>query len=68
MVDKKIFRQIVKQAGETMGNAAAVMGLERTSLYRKLNGETDFYTREVEAFCKHYKANPLKVFFKGFTE
>ena len=59
------FKACIKRKGETQEDAARVMGIKPATLYRKMNGISDFFRNEIEAFCVHYNANPDDVFFSN---
>ena len=63
MLDLALFNQAIKARGENYDDAAKVMGINKVTLYRKLKGDSDFYRKEIDAFCFHYQVNPGEMFF-----
>lgn len=57
------FNAAIALQGENQGDAAKVMGISMATLYRKITGKSDFYRKEIDAFCAYYKANPEEIFF-----
>jgi hypothetical protein len=51
--------------GSTRAEAAEVMGMNSATLFRKINGKSDFYRKEITKFCKFYRVNPNEIFFAG---
>ncbi|MBR5873145.1 MAG: helix-turn-helix transcriptional regulator [Oscillospiraceae bacterium] len=46
------FKAALVENGLTVADAAAAMGISKQALYRKMNGESDFYREEIQAFRK----------------
>lgn len=63
MIDVNRFNACIVAKGETQSDAARIMGMNPSTLYRKVTGVSDFYRSEIEAFCLHYDANPNEIFF-----
>lgn len=64
MFDKKLFKASVVLAGLTLRQVATELGIDETTLYRKMNGESDFYRREIQQLCALLKVkDPAKIFF-----
>lgn len=64
MFDKKQFKAAVVLAGLTLRQVAAELGIDEATLYRKMNGESDFYRREIQQLCSILKIeNPSAIFF-----
>jgi hypothetical protein len=55
MLDVKKFRSALILKGETYKNIAELLNINVTTLYRKLNGESDFYRSEIDTIAKHLK-------------
>ena len=62
MFDERAFNAAIAMAGSSHDEAARVMGMNPATLSRKKKGESDFYRKEIEAFCTYYHASP-KIFF-----
>jgi|GEM_PF-839925 len=63
MFDENRFNAAIALKGENKGAAAKVMGINPATLLRKINGESDFRSKEIARFCEHYNANPIEIFF-----
>jgi hypothetical protein len=64
MFDKKKFRAAAVLSGKSMGDIADTLGINRVTLYRKLNGASDFLRWEIEACCIFLNiSNPTEIFF-----
>lgn len=64
MFNRQLFISLINASGKTMEDVADALGISKTTLYRKMNGESDFYRSEMKAFCDFvgYK-NPNPIFF-----
>lgn len=67
MFDVNKFNAAIALKGESQEDAAAVMGMNRVTLFRKKTGVTEFTRKEIELFCKHYNVSPDIVFFTNFS-
>lgn len=63
MFDERRFDAAIVLKGESLKDAAAVMGISTATLYRKKTGISDFYRAEIEKFCEHYEVSPDVIFF-----
>lgn len=63
MFDEALFRFIIMRRGEKISDAAKVMGISQVTLYRKMQGISDFYRTEIQKFCNHYKVQAENIFF-----
>lgn len=64
MFNKERFKATVLLKGEKMEDAAEVMGMSRSAIYRRM--ETgDFTGTEMKAFCLHYDVALDEIFFDG---
>lgn len=55
MLNVKKFRSVLILKGITYKNIAELLNINVTTLYRKLNGESDFYRNEIDIIAKHLK-------------
>ena len=55
MLNVKKFRSVLILKGKTYKNIAELLNINVTTLYRKLNGESDFYRNEIDIIAKHLK-------------
>lgn len=64
MFDQKKFKVLLVMKGKTMQNIADLLGINQTTLYRKVNGSSDFYRREIQAICEYLDiSDPSEIFF-----
>ena len=64
MFDKQKFREAVARKGYTLADLAKVLKIDQATLYRKINGDSDFYRREIQVLCKTLDIkNPVEIFF-----
>lgn len=62
--DKKRFKACVVLVGLTLRQVAAALSIDEATLYRKMNGDSDFYRREIQQLCNLLKIdNPAHIFF-----
>ena len=55
MLNVKKFRSVLILKGKTYKNIAELLNINVTTLYRKLNGESDFYRSEIDSIAKYLK-------------
>ncbi|MTI56122.1 helix-turn-helix domain-containing protein [Geosporobacter ferrireducens] len=64
MFDKKKFKAQVILSGKTLQEVADLLGVNIATLYRKMNGESDFYRNEIQLLCESLNIkNPAEIFF-----
>lgn len=64
MFDKNKFKAQVLLSGKTLTEVADILGINLTTLYRKMNGESDFYRNEIQMLCEKLDIkNPSEIFF-----
>lgn len=64
MFDEKKFREIVRGKGLSLNKVAKNIGLNPSTLYRKMTGESDFYRTEIQKLCTLLEIeNPAEIFF-----
>lgn len=63
MFDSKEFNAAIAKKGSTRREAAQVMGMNPATLFKKTTGKSDFYRKEIEAFCRFYEVRPDNIFF-----
>lgn len=64
MFDKRKFRAVAVLNDKSMADIADMLGINRVTLYRKLNGDSDFLRWEIEACCSFLNiSNPTEIFF-----
>lgn len=66
MFDEAMFREAIKNSGKTLQDIADLLNINLTTLYRKMNGESDFYRSEMEILQKTLKLkNAEKIFLQN---
>ncbi len=55
MFNKNLFKAEVIKAGMTLKQIAGILGMNIATLYRKLNGESDFTRNEIALFKDYLK-------------
>lgn len=64
MFNKQLFKAQVVLKGLTLRLVAAEIGIDIATLYRKMNGKSDFYRFEILKLCKLLEIkNPDDIFF-----
>ena len=66
MFDEKKFRAQAVLNGLTMRQIADELGIDVSTLYRKMKGESDFYRYEIQKLCILLNLeDPASIFFAG---
>ena len=60
-MNKQLFKATALLAGLNMKNIAEALGINTTTLYRKLNNESDFTRAEIQSLRKLLKITPQEV-------
>lgn len=64
MFDKNKFKAQLLLKNKTVNEIADLLGVNVTTLYRKMSGESDFYRNEIHLLCKILEIeNPTDIFF-----
>lgn len=64
MFDRQAFRAEVVRKGKTMKGVANALGINVSTLYRKMNGQSDFYLDEIQALLLYLEIQePKGIFF-----
>lgn len=64
MFDEKRFKAKVVLSGLTLRQVAASLGIDEATLYRKMNGKSDFYRKEIQKLCEILSIeDPTAIFF-----
>jgi len=64
MFNKQKFKACLVLSNKSTTEVAKHLGINRTTLYRKMNGESDFYRDEIQILCKFLNINnPSEIFF-----
>lgn len=65
MLDKEKLEKAIRVSGLSKKEIADELDIDETTLYRKINGISDFYREEISVLCKLLKIkNPKPIFFK----
>ena len=70
LFQKNEFRAEVVRAGMSFEKVAEVLGINHVSLYRKMNGTSDFYRWEIEKIIRLFNLSGddvLRIFFCWIT-
>lgn len=65
MFNKKAFRDLVTLRGKTYHDVAEYLDIDDSTLYRKMNGSSDFTRKEIQDICDYLSADPMVIFFDG---
>ena len=64
MFDKLEFRATLVRNGKTFADVAKWLGINESTLSRKVNGQTEFTRKEIQSICEFLgEENPMKIFF-----
>lgn len=64
MFDKKKFKVVLMLNDKSLKDIAEMLDISVTTLYRKMNGVSDFYRSEIQALCNElHISNPSEIFF-----
>ena len=64
MFDKNKFKVQLILSGKTLQDVADILGVNLATLYRKMNGKSDFYRNEIQLLCQGLDIkNPIEIFF-----
>lgn len=55
MFDRKKFRAKIIEKGLTFKDISVILGIKETTLYRKMNGKSDFTRNEIQLFREKLK-------------
>ena len=64
--NEPLFRYLIAKKGKSIDDAAVVMGINKATLYRKINGKSEFLRDEIQKFCIAFadsEINPMNIFF-----
>lgn len=64
MFDRKKFKALLILRDKTIHDVATVLGIDDSTVHRKMNGTSDFTRREIQILCKFLSIdNPMEIFF-----
>lgn len=64
MFNKLKFLGKIKENGKTIQEVADFLGINPATLYRKMNGESDFYREEIQKLSEYLNLEePMEIFF-----
>lgn len=55
MFSKRHFEMILLRENKTKEDVANHIGINLATLYRKMNGDSDFYSNEIQKICVYLK-------------
>lgn len=61
MFNRNLFRAKLVERGVTTEMAAKIIGCNVTTLYRKLNGDSDFTRNEIQLFRKEFNLSAQEI-------
>lgn len=47
----KLLKEVIENSGRKLESIASVIGIDRVTLYNKINGLTEFKVSEINSFC-----------------
>ena len=64
MFNEKKFRSLLKEKGITIQKVDDILNIDISTLYRKMNGTSDFYRNEMDSLIRELEIeNPSEIFF-----
>ena len=63
MFDEKAFRELVSKRGFKLKADANALGIESSSLYRKMKGQLDFTRSEIQKCCDFFGLEEMNNIF-----
>jgi len=64
MFNEKAFKRAIEDAGLSMEEVAQLLNINVVTLYRKINGESDFYRKEIQKISSVIgKDRIMEIFF-----
>lgn len=64
MFNKLKFKAAVIEKGKTIADVAEYLGINESTLYRKINGTSEFSRDEIQNICAFLELDsPLEIFF-----
>ena len=64
MFDKRLFKAHLVISGKSVADVAKVLNISESTLYRKINGDSDFFRHEINMLCDELGiADPKPIFF-----
>ena len=61
MFDRNLFRAKVVEKGLTLKEVAVIIGVKETTLYRKMNGDSDFTRNEIQIFREKLRLSAAEI-------
>lgn len=63
MFKKNKFLALLKEHNVSIEKVATIIGVSKTTLYRKINGESDFYRSEIQAISRAFSDIEIESIF-----
>ena len=64
MFDEIKFKRAVEDSGKSLQDIADLLGINLATLYRKMNGTSDFFRNEIYIICEELNLkDPIEIFF-----
>lgn len=63
MFNEKAFRRAIEDAGLSIEDVAQLLNINVVTLYRKINGESDFYRKEIQKIGAAIGAEKIMAIF-----
>ncbi len=64
MFNKNKFKALLLIKGKTIDDIAELLEVSKPTVYRKMNGESDFYRFEIQKICIFLNvSDPVEIFF-----
>lgn len=64
MFNKREFKIALVKSNKTVEQVAEMLKVNKSTIYRKMNGESEFNRKEIQSICDFLKIdNPMDIFF-----
>jgi len=62
-IDRKKIELLLIEQGKSKSEWAEYLGVSKSTLYRKLNGESDFFRGEIQKSCQFFGIEDMTTYF-----
>lgn len=67
MFNKQKFKSLLILSGKSIREISGLLGINEATLYRKMNGTSDFYRNEMQMLIECLNiVNPIEIFFDEY--